>query len=104
MLADRLDPGGVGEERAHHGLAAFGVEAEIVKGIGVASLDDRIGLGTQFGHTVSLAGSDRIRSRPVKGMRSHAGRWARVANRAASRGSRSEMPPSRGCAIPSPRP
>ena len=55
MLADRLDLRGLGQERAHHGFAALGVKAEIVKGIGVTAFDDRIGLGGQFGHEASFA-------------------------------------------------
>ena len=45
MLADRLDIGGLRQERAHDVLVALGVQAEIVEGIGMAALDDRIGLG-----------------------------------------------------------
>ena len=55
MLADRLDLGRFRQERAHHGPVALGMKAEIVKGIGVAAFDDRIGLGGQFGHEASLA-------------------------------------------------
>ena len=45
MLADRLDVGGLGQESAHHAVAAFAVQAEIVEGIGMTAFDDRIGLG-----------------------------------------------------------
>ena len=54
MLVDRLDLRGLGQERAHHGLVALGMQAEIVERIGVAAFDDRIGLGGQFGHEASL--------------------------------------------------
>ena len=76
VLVDRLDLGGLRQERAHHGLVALGVQAEIVKRIGVAAFDDRIGLGGQFGHEASLVCWDRIRSIPVSGTRSQSGRWA----------------------------
>ena len=76
VLADRLDVRGLGQERAHHGLVALGMEAEIVKGIGVAAFDDRIGFGGQFGHEASSAFADKIRIAPVSGTRSQSGRWA----------------------------
>ena len=76
MLVDRLDLGGLRQERAHHGLVALGVKAEIVEGIGVAAFDDRIGLRGKFGHEASLVCWDKIRSIPVSGTRSQSGRWA----------------------------
>ena len=45
VLADRVDVRGLGQESAHDALAALAVQAEIVERIGVAALDDRIGLG-----------------------------------------------------------
>ena len=45
VLADRLDIGGLGQEGAHNVLAALAVQAEIVKGVGMLALDDRISLG-----------------------------------------------------------
>ena len=74
MFADRLDIRGFGEERAHDVLAAFGVQAEIVERIGVAALDDRIGLGGKFGHEASSGCCDKIRIIPVSGTRSQSGR------------------------------
>ena len=75
VLADRLDVRRFGQERAHHGPVALGMEAEIVKGIGVAAFHDRIGLRGQFGHEASLVlFADRIRSAPVSGTRSQSGR------------------------------
>ena len=64
VLADRLDVRGFGQERAYHGLAALGMEAEIVKGIGVAAFDDRIGFRGQFGHEASarVRGQDSHRT------------------------------------------
>jgi len=76
MLADRLDVRGFGQERAHNGPVVLGMRAEIMKRIGVAAFDNRIGLGGQFGHTASLGCRDRIRSAPVSGTRSQSGRWA----------------------------
>ena len=74
VLADGIDLGGLGQERAHHGAVALGVQAEIVERIGMAAFDDRIGLGGQFGHEASLGCWDRIRSAPVSGTRSQSGR------------------------------
>ena len=75
MLADRLDVRGFGQERAHHGTIALGMQAEIVKGIGVAAFHNRIGLRGQFGHEASLVFfADRIRIAPVSGTRSQSGR------------------------------
>jgi len=74
VLADRLDPGRFGKERAYHGPVAFGMKAEIVKRIGVAAFYDRIGFGGQFGHAASLVFADRIRIAPVSGTRSQSGR------------------------------
>jgi hypothetical protein len=54
MLADRLDIRRLRQERAHHGFPALGVKAEIVERIGVAALDNRIGLRGKFGHEASL--------------------------------------------------
>ena len=76
MLVDRIDLRGLRQERAHHGPVALGVQAEIVKRIGVAAFHDRIGLGGQFGHEASLVCRDKIRSTPVSGTRSQSGRWA----------------------------
>ena len=76
MLVDRVDLGGLRQERAHHGLAVLGMQAEVMKGIGVAAFHDRIGLCGQFGHEASLVRWDRIRSMPVSGTRSQSGRWA----------------------------
>ncbi|MFK4686339.1 hypothetical protein ABIF39_008096 [Bradyrhizobium diazoefficiens] len=45
VLANRLDIGGLGQKGAHHALAALGMQPEIVEGVGVAALDDRVGLG-----------------------------------------------------------
>ena len=56
-----LDIRRLGQERAHHVLVALGVQAEIVERVGVAALDDRIGLGGQFGHAASSGCCDRIR-------------------------------------------
>ena len=67
---------GLGQERAHDVLAAFGVQAEIMEGIGVAAFDDRIGLGGKFGHEASFGCCDSIRSIPVSGTRSQSGRCA----------------------------
>ncbi len=74
MLVDGLDITGFGQEGAYHRLAALVVQAEIVEGIGMASLDDGIGFGGQFWHQVSLAVSDSVRSRAFRGMRSQSGR------------------------------
>src|SRR6185312_9307013 len=76
MLADGLDIGCVGQEGAHHRLLALLVDAKVAEGIGVAAFDDRIGLGGQLIHRASLADSDRMRSRPASGVRSHSGRSA----------------------------
>ena len=76
VLADRLDIGGFGQESAHHALVAFDVQAEIVEGIGVAALDDRIGFGGQFGHAASCGCCARIRKIPASGTRSQSGRCA----------------------------
>ena len=74
LLADRIDFRRLRQKRAHHGPAAFIVQAEIVEGIGVAAFNDRIGFGGQFGHRASLAFSDNMRSAPASGTRSHSGR------------------------------
>ena len=77
MLADRLDVRRFGQKRTHHGPAALGMKAEIVKGIGVAAFDNRIGFRGQFGHAASLVVfADKIRIAPVSGTRSQSGRWA----------------------------
>ena len=76
MFADRFHIGGLRQKGAHHAFIAFGMKAEIAEGVGVAALDDRVGLGGQFGHEASFAGSDRIRSMPINGTRSQSGRWA----------------------------
>src|SRR6516165_2003736 len=75
VLADRLDVGRLGEERAHDRPVALPMEAEVTERIGVAAFDDGIGFGRQFGHQVSLAGTDKIRSRAPKGTRSNSPRW-----------------------------
>ena len=54
VLADRLDIGGLRQERAHDVPVALGMQAEIVERVGMSALDDRIGLGGQFGHEASL--------------------------------------------------
>ena len=54
MLVDRIDLRRLRQERAHHGLVALGVKAEIMKGIGVAAFDNRVGLRGQFGHEASF--------------------------------------------------
>ena len=54
ILVDGVDPGGVRQECAHHRPVALGVGAEVLKGIGMATLHDRIGLGGQLGHDASL--------------------------------------------------
>ena len=76
VLADRLDIGGFRQESAHHALVAFGVEAKVVEGVGVAALDDRIGFGGQFGHAASCGCCARIRVIPVSGTLSESGRCA----------------------------
>ena len=76
MLANGLDVRGFRQERAHYGLIALGMTAEIVKRIGVAAFDNGIGLSGEFGHEASSAFSDRIRIAPVSGTRNHSGRWA----------------------------
>ena len=45
MFTDCLDIGGFRQERAHDLPVALGMQAEIVEGVGVIALDDRIGLG-----------------------------------------------------------
>src|ERR1700759_2460201 len=74
MLADGLDIGGFGQEGAHHRPVALGMHAEIAERIGVATFDDRIGLGRQFTHYASPV--SRRRNRPTSGKRSHSGRCA----------------------------
>jgi hypothetical protein len=76
VLVDGVDLRGLRQERAHHGLVALGMKAEIMKGIGVAAFHDRIGLRGKFGHEASLGRGDNIRSIPVSGTRSHSGLWA----------------------------
>ena len=41
MLADRLDVGRLRQERTHDAPVTFGVQAEVVEGIGMTALDDR---------------------------------------------------------------
>lgn len=50
VLADGLDVRGFGQESAHHALAPFGMQSEVVEGVGVAALDNRVGFGRQFRH------------------------------------------------------
>ena len=50
VLAHRFDVGRIGKKCAHHALVALGMQPEIVERIGVATLDDRIGLGREFRH------------------------------------------------------
>ncbi|MET3262896.1 hypothetical protein ABIF38_004402 [Bradyrhizobium japonicum] len=76
MLADRLDIAGIGQEGAHDVAVPLGVKPEIVEGVGVAALDDGIGLGGQFAHATSCGCCARILSRPVSGTRSQSGRLA----------------------------
>ena len=76
VLADRIDIGGFREESAHHAPVSLGVEAEVVEGVGVPALDDRISLGGQFGHAASCGSCARIRNIPVSGTRSQSGRYA----------------------------
>ncbi len=73
MFADRLDVRRLGQERAHHRLVALFVEAEIMKWVGVAALDNRVGLCGQFGHEASFGCEYSIRSSPISGTRSHSG-------------------------------
>src|ERR1700730_11623345 len=75
MLVDGVDLVGLRQERAHHGLAVFGMKAEIVERVGMPAFDDRIGLRGQFGHEASWGRGDKIRSIPFNGTRSHSGRW-----------------------------
>ena len=75
MLADRLHIRSIRKERAHHVLTTLGMQPEIVKRIGVATFDDRIGLGGQFGHAASSV-SSKMRIAPVSGTRTHSGRCA----------------------------
>ena len=75
MFTDCLDIGGLGQERTHHLAVALGVEAEIVKRVGMIALDDRVGLGRQLGHEASRDCCDKIRSIPVSAVRSQSGRY-----------------------------
>ena len=74
VFADRLDISRFREERAHDFPVAFGVKAEIAERIGVAALDDRIGLGGKFGHAAASGCCERIRIIPVSGTRNQSGR------------------------------
>src|ERR1700687_253934 len=73
MFADRLDVRCLRKERAHHGFVALFMKAEIMKWIGVAALDDRVGLRGQLAHEASFGCWDNIRRIPVSGTRSHSG-------------------------------
>ena len=44
VLTDRIDLGRLGQEGAYHGLATLGMQAKIVKRIGMAAFHNRIGL------------------------------------------------------------
>ena len=76
MLADGFHVGRLGQEGAYDALLSLGVETEIVEGVGVPALDDRIGFGGQFGHAASCGCCPSIRSIPVSGTLSQSGRCA----------------------------
>src|ERR1700733_1712779 len=54
MLIDGVNLRGFRQEYANHGLVAFGMKAEVMKGVGVAAFHNRIGLRWKFGHEASL--------------------------------------------------
>src|SRR5215210_4066611 len=76
VFADGFDIRGFRQERAHHVPATLGMQAEIVKWVGVATFHNRIGLRGKFAHEASPVFSDNIRIAPVSGTRSQSGRWA----------------------------
>ncbi len=72
---DGFDFERAGQEGAHHRRVTLGMGAKIVKRIGMAALDDRIGFVLEFGHAVPRC-RDSTRKVPASGTRSQSGRWA----------------------------
>src|SRR5207248_3051225 len=73
-VVDRLDVGGVGQIDPHHVMAVLAMPAEIVKRVGMATMQDGVGFGGQIAHRV--APSCRMRSAPLSATRSQSGRCA----------------------------
>ena len=76
MRVDRVHLLRFRQKCAHDRSAAFGVGAKILKGIGVATFQDRIGLGTELRHAASRAGWDKIRTMRAATAGTASTRWA----------------------------
>jgi hypothetical protein len=76
LIVDRLHRLGVRQIDAHDRNVAFQMRPEIMEGVGVPTLDHRIGFRRQLGHHVSPSVCARIRHMPASGTRSQSGRCA----------------------------
>jgi len=76
LVVDDGDVLGVGEEHTHQRYLAFDMGAKIAKRIGMATLDDGIGLRRKRGHDGMRSDRERMRQVPASGTRSQSGRCA----------------------------
>src|SRR5262245_7374046 len=76
LLIDDGHPLGIRKEDAHDRHVAFEMRAEIAEGVGVPTLDDRIGFRAERGHSDARSERERMRSVPARGTRSQSGRCA----------------------------
>src|SRR5262245_13882182 len=67
---------GIRKEDAYDRHVAFEMRAEIAEGVGVTTLDDRIGFRAERAHCDARSERERMRSVPVRGTRSQSGRCA----------------------------
>jgi hypothetical protein len=76
LFVDDGHPLGVRKEDAHDRHVAFDIRAEIAEGVGVTTLDDRVGFRAERVHSDARSERERMRSVPFKGTRSQSGRCA----------------------------
>ncbi len=76
LLVDHLHLFRIGKKDPHDRDVAFDVQAEIMEGVGMSTLDHRIGFGRERCHVASASERERIRQVPSTGTCSQSGRCA----------------------------